>query len=53
MVWWAALLLAMLLGLFAAWLGFVRHDPFGFVVAGLSAICLVVGRSAFFFMVDR
>jgi CHASE2 domain-containing sensor protein len=53
MVWWAALFLAVLLGLLAAWLGFARHDPIGFIVAVLAAVCLVAGRSAFFFMVDR
>jgi hypothetical protein len=53
MVWRVALFLAVLLGLLAAWLGFARQDPLSLIVAALAAVCFVVGRSAFFFMVDR
>jgi hypothetical protein len=53
LVWWAALVLTVLLGLLAAWLGYVKQDPTALIVAALSVICAVVGRSAFFFMVGR
>ena len=53
LVWWAALVLGGLLVVLAAWLGVARQDPLSLIVAALGVICLVVGRSAFFFMVDR
>jgi hypothetical protein len=53
LVWWAALVLTVLLGLLAAWLGYAKQDPMALIVAALSVICAVVGRSAFFFMVGR